>query len=59
MIWLLLWKRYTCIHKCIFSCIDVNLEVIFINPTLPLAEMNKNIFAEIDLLQLCGRKDVF
>lgn len=37
----------------IFSCIDVNLEVSFINPTLPLAEMNKKIFAEIDHCNSC------
>lgn len=30
----------------------------FINPTLPLAEMNKKIFAEIDRCNTCGREDV-
>lgn len=31
----------------------------FINPTLPEAEMNKKIFAEIDRCNTCGREDVF
>lgn len=45
------WCTHAVIN--IFSCIDVNLEVSFINPTLPLAEMNKKIFAEIDRCNSC------
>lgn len=32
----------------LFSRRDVDIGVSFTNPTLPLAELNKNIFAEID-----------
>lgn len=44
-----------CTHEFIniFSCVVVNLEVSFINPTLPPAEMNKKICAEIDHCSCC------
>lgn len=32
---------------------NVNLEVSFINPTLPLIEINKNIYAETDCCSSC------
>lgn len=66
LLWLFKAKKYNvnyrrrCTHAFIniFSCIDVNLEVSFINPTLPLAETNKTFAEDRRPQQLCGRKDI-